>query len=156
MSEFFKKTKRGRGRAKHAVLDQYLKGYFAIQCQSNTWRTPVLYIDGFAGPGTYKSADENANEEIGSPIVAYEAATEHSFIDNFRKKGNTILLIFVEKNVDQAKKLKKVLKDRMRTKTDAVRKLGKFILLFYIMSTNSSLVSITDNIASAGSERLKN
>lgn len=125
MSNFFEKSKRGRGRAKHAILDQYLKAFFAIQCQCKTWNDPILYIDGFAGPGTYVSADENANEEIGSPIVAYKAASEHSLIDNFRRLGNKILLIFVEKDKEKSKRLQRKLQELERETEDSVKEIGK-------------------------------
>lgn len=124
-NNFFEKSKRGRGKAKHAVLDQYLKAFFAIQCQCRTWNTPVLYIDGFAGSGTYK-ADENSTEEIGSPIVAYKAATEHSLISNFEKNHNTIMLIFVEKHPETSKKLQKALTELERTKADSVKQIGEY------------------------------
>lgn len=125
-NNFFEKSKRGRGRAKHAVLDQYLKSYFATICQCRTWNTPVLYIDGFAGPGTYKVEDNDCSEEIGSPIVAYQAAAEHNFIEKFKKLNNTILLIFVEKDVVQSRKLEKSLKQLESTKTDLVKEIGKY------------------------------
>lgn len=133
MSEFFERSKRGRGKAKHAVLDQYLKGYFAIQCQCRTWNTPVLYIDGFAGPGSYKAADDNSIEEMGSPVVAYKAATEHSLISNFRLKNNTIMLIFVEKNLDNFRKLKEVLTHLESTKADSIKEIGRYLYRIYLI-----------------------
>lgn len=84
----------------------------------------MLYIDGFAGPGTYKGADENFNEEHGSPIVAYQAAADHSLIENFKKLKNTILLVFVEKDAEQSRKLEQTLKQLESTKTDLVKEIG--------------------------------
>lgn len=123
MSEFFEKSKRGRGKAKHAVLDQYLKAWIGIQCQSTTWNTPVLYIDGFAGPGIYNTVE--GSEEKGSPIIAYNAATEHSLISNFIQMDNKIMLIFVEKNLETSIKLNEVLTRIELTKTDTVKETGK-------------------------------
>jgi three-Cys-motif partner protein len=37
--------------AKHEILSRYLDAWFPILA---SWNTKVLYIDGFAGPGTYK------------------------------------------------------------------------------------------------------
>lgn len=126
MSEFFQKSKRGRGRVKHEILDRYLKAFFAVQCQSKTWQGPVVYVDGFAGPGTYQTENANSNEDMGSPIVAYQAAADHSLIDNFKARRNTILLIFVEKNAVNARKLEETLTHLQSTKTSKVREVGKY------------------------------
>lgn len=125
MREFFEKSKRGRGRAKHEILDRYLKAFFGIQCQCKSWEGPVVYVDGFAGSGTYQAEAENSNKEKGSPIVAYLAATEHSLIGKFKEKRNTILLIFVEKNKAHAEKLEKTLQQLQSKITPAVREVGK-------------------------------
>lgn len=131
---FFERSKRGRGNAKHAILDQYLKAFFAIQCQCRTWSTPVVYIDGFAGPGTYMTSDKNSTEENGSPIVAYQAATEHSLLSNFRERQNTIMLIFVEKKCEIATKLRDALTRIESTKSDAVKEIGKLRLRVLVIS----------------------
>ncbi|XP_037044334.1 uncharacterized protein LOC119080198 [Bradysia coprophila] len=146
MSEFFRKSKRGRGKAKHEILDRYLKAFFAIQCQSVTWDTPVLYVDGFAGPGTYKTEDENSNEEIGSPIVAYQAASEHTLIGNFNAKHNKILLIFVEKNAALCRKLEKNLARLQSTKTEVVREVVQFRVV------NDDFKSYLDQLLSSENE----
>jgi len=52
--------------AKIAILEDYLKKWFAVMGQ--TVRKPLVYIDGFAGPGRY------TNHPTGSPIAALRAA----------------------------------------------------------------------------------
>ncbi len=54
--------------AKHAILKRYLQAWMPILSLA---RFPeVLYIDGFAGPGTYTGGEE------GSPVIALRAAVE--------------------------------------------------------------------------------
>lgn len=52
--------------AKIAILEDYLKKWFPVMGQ--TVRKPLVYIDGFAGPGRY------TNHPTGSPIAALRAA----------------------------------------------------------------------------------
>jgi three-Cys-motif partner protein len=54
--------------AKHALLRRYLNAWFPILGKNHP---RITYIDGFAGPGEYEDG------EIGSPILAIEAANHH-------------------------------------------------------------------------------
>jgi len=56
-------------RAKHEILRRYLGAWFPIL---STYKDRILYIDGFCGPGRYKTG------EPGSPIIALEVAKNHS------------------------------------------------------------------------------
>jgi three-Cys-motif partner protein len=88
--------------AKHAILKRYLQAWFPILShQSAIVRSPsqqILYIDGFAGPGEYEKG------EIGSPILALQAALEHS-----RNFPRPVRLIFVEAREDRYNHLLSVL-----------------------------------------------
>jgi three-Cys-motif partner protein len=54
--------------AKHSILRRYLDAWFPILA---SWAKRVVFIDGFAGPGEYERG------ELGSPMIAVRAATEH-------------------------------------------------------------------------------
>ena len=54
--------------AKIAILRAYLQAWFTIL--GTTVRKDMLYIDGFAGPGSYRGGED------GSPIVAVRAAND--------------------------------------------------------------------------------
>jgi three-Cys-motif partner protein len=59
--------------AKHELLGMYLDAWFAIFGQSNRGR--AVYLDGFAGPGSYKGGED------GSPILAVKRLLGHSAFD---------------------------------------------------------------------------
>jgi three-Cys-motif partner protein len=87
---------------KHAILKRYLQAWFPILSrQSEIVRSSaqeILYIDGFAGPGEYKEG------ELGSPIIALQAALQHS-----REFPRSVRLIFVENDKDRYDHLRSVL-----------------------------------------------
>ena len=86
-------------KAKLAILKGYLDAWFPILGQ----RQPkIVYIDGFAGPGTYAGGEE------GSPVVALRAAREHSHRDNFGE----IVFWFIEKNKKRCEELGRVLREK--------------------------------------------
>lgn len=87
-------------RAKHEVLENYLKGWFPI-LGSRLGR--IIYLDGFAGPGVYTGGEE------GSPIIAIRTAVDHKLRNKFRAE---IVFYFIEKDPIRATKLKEVLQDR--------------------------------------------
>ena len=62
--------------AKHELLGMYLDAWFAIFGQSSQSR--VVYLDGFAGPGSYKGGED------GSPILAVRRLLNHSAFDRLR------------------------------------------------------------------------
>lgn len=55
--------------AKHLILRRYLQAWLPIMTR---WNGRVLYIDGFAGPGIYRTGEE------GSPIIALKEAIHHT------------------------------------------------------------------------------
>jgi len=83
-------------KAKHEILQNYLKAWFPILSR---WSGRIIYLDGFAGPGVYSGG------EPGSPVIALKTAVEHSLRERFHE----ILFIFIEKDRDRAAKLKEVL-----------------------------------------------
>lgn len=54
--------------AKHSILRRYLQAWYP----KLRWARRVVFVDGFAGPGEYTGG------EPGSPIIALDAAVEHT------------------------------------------------------------------------------
>jgi len=77
-------------KGKHFVLQEYLKAWLPI---ISSWNKRILFIDGFAGPGTYK------NGEDGSPIIALQTFQQHA---NLKHTDFEITFYFIEK--DKARK----------------------------------------------------
>ena len=77
-------------KAKHAILSEYLKAWFPILGRYNG---KVVYIDGFAGPGSYASG------EPGSPLVALSIAKDAHL-------PGKILFLFIEEDTKRFKNLK--------------------------------------------------
>ncbi len=69
--------------AKHEILTRYLDAWFPIL---TSWNTKVLFIDGFAGPGSY------SNGEPGSPLLAIQAAQKRQAM----LTGSTVMFLFNE------------------------------------------------------------
>ena len=44
-------------KAKHQILEEYLKAWYPIL---SSWQGRVLYLDGFAGPGTYSGGEDGS------------------------------------------------------------------------------------------------
>jgi three-Cys-motif partner protein len=72
--------------AKHLLLKRYLDAWFPILGKHHG---RINYIDGFAGPGEYEDG------EVGSPIIAIEAAKAHVAKGSLASNVN-INFIFVE------------------------------------------------------------
>jgi len=84
--------------AKHRILTGYLDAWMPILANQSrkvgSVDRPIKYIDGFAGPGIYE------NGEKGSPVLALDAAREHSqqfpvpvefvFIENDRARWEVL------------------------------------------------------------------
>lgn len=85
--------------AKHEILQNYLEAWFPILSK---YSGRIIYLDGFAGPGTY------IGREDGSPVIALRTAASHVL----RHRFHGILFIFIEKEIDRATILKDVLKAR--------------------------------------------
>lgn len=82
--------------AKHQILEEYLKAWFPI-LGSKFGR--IVYIDGFAGPGTYTSGED------GSPVIAIRTASEHPLI----KPTTEVRFLFIEKDEKRVEILNQVL-----------------------------------------------
>ncbi|MGV9862329.1 three-Cys-motif partner protein TcmP [Rhodococcus koreensis] len=67
-------------KAKHEILTRYLDAWFPILA---SWSERVLFIDGFAGPGSYRSG------EPGSPRLALESAKGQA---RFLRNSNVMFL----------------------------------------------------------------
>src|SRR5579883_3145334 len=80
--------------AKHAILRRYWEAWLPIM---STFNERVLYIDGFAGPGKYRTGED------GSPLIALTAARDHR-----AKPTAEIVFIFIEKEQDRFEHLKSV------------------------------------------------
>lgn len=70
--------------AKHKILRDYLGAWFAILGRR---RVRLMFLDGFAGPGTYSGG------EPGSPVVALETLLGHSQFANLEAE---FVFIFLE------------------------------------------------------------
>src|SRR5262245_26827258 len=93
--------------AKHAILEHYLKAWLPIltrqaarlQQRSGARQSrEVLFVDGFAGPGTYQQG------EPGSPLIALTAALEHAAAFPL-----PVRMIFIEQREDRFQHLERVL-----------------------------------------------
>jgi three-Cys-motif partner protein len=88
--------------AKHAILRRYLEAWFPILSrqarQSGRGTQEILYIDGFAGPGEYEG------KEPGSPVIAIQAALNHSLAFPV-----PVRMLFLEERQDRLNHLRGVL-----------------------------------------------
>lgn len=88
--------------AKIAILKAYLDAWFPILGHSKPGQ-PILYVDGFAGPGEY------TNHPDGSPVVALASAG--AAIEALDKRGQwragPVHCIFIEKDAKRCEKLRK-------------------------------------------------
>ncbi len=88
--------------AKHQILEEYLKAWFPILSK---WEVRILYLDGFAGPGTHSNGEE------GSPIIAIRTAVQHQLAHKFNQIG----FYFIEKDRDRATSLESVVRSKFPT-----------------------------------------
>lgn len=79
-------------KAKHELLRRYLGAWFPIITSSRRNR-PVLFLDGFAGPGVY------SNGEPGSPVIALETLVNHARFANL--DSTKFVFLFVEADDDR-------------------------------------------------------
>lgn len=75
-------------KAKHRILEYYLKAWFPILSK---WNGRIVYFDGFAGPGKYD------DDSFGSPIIELEVAKNHKL-----KLAEEIVFYFIEKDTRRA------------------------------------------------------
>nr|BDD46658.1 hypothetical protein 1 [Bacillales bacterium] len=85
-------------RAKHVILENYLKAWFPIMSFTNE---RILYIDGFAGPGRYTGGED------GSPIMALKIAYEIYNTHSSRLKNKEFVFVFIESNKKNYESLQK-------------------------------------------------
>ncbi len=101
--------------AKHRVLQAYLSAYFQTLVSSpNQDEFRLTLVDGFAGGGEYLDPD---SKQIlpGSPLIMLDAVREATFeLNKERRKpvNLDVSYFFIEKKVETANYLKKVLTDR--------------------------------------------
>ena len=84
---------RAQTRVKHAILEGYLPSYYNI---IKRWQKNLLFIDGFAGRGTYSSGD---GEFEGSPIRALRV------ISSNKDLAKQVLCVFFERDEGYFKSL---------------------------------------------------
>lgn len=80
---------------KHEILRRYFEAWLPIMAR---WNGRIVYIDGFAGPGSYSAG------EAGSPVVVLQAARDHAYPIKAE-----LICIFVEDDIERCKHLKGVL-----------------------------------------------
>jgi three-Cys-motif partner protein len=88
-------------KAKHSILESYLKGWFPILSR---WNGRILYLDAYAGSGIYD------NEDPGSPIIALNVANTHT-LQNVLNRAEK-WFYFIEKDKDTFETLKSVIEDK--------------------------------------------
>jgi three-Cys-motif partner protein len=79
------KDYRAQTRVKHSILEAYLGPYFQIVGATND---TLVYVDGFAGPGTYTKADSGEAFD-GSPLRALKLIADNRI---FAKKVDTVFI----------------------------------------------------------------
>lgn len=90
--------------AKHEILKRYLQAWMPILAHGKFKQ--FIYIDGFAGPGIYSGGEE------GSPVIAIKAALAH-----IKHLSGKIIFSFIEKDMERAESLEKVIDDIPPPKT---------------------------------------
>lgn len=84
--------------AKHAILRGYLQAWMPILSHQLKGNSRALFVDGFAGPGTY------AGGEPGSPVLALKTALEQE-----EQFSAPIHLLFIESHDERFASLKRQL-----------------------------------------------
>lgn len=84
-------------KAKHDILRRYLGAWFPIMA---TQSPKIVYIDGFAGPGSYTGGEE------GSPIIALRTIVEHQ-----ANITSEVFLWFIEERRDRFEHLENIVSD---------------------------------------------
>jgi len=88
--------------AKIELIRRYLNAWFPIVGLTFSPK-PILYVDGFAGPGEY------TNPHVGSPVVALEAAIEAAESEKLKGRHLNVLLEFVEQDSSRVENLQRFL-----------------------------------------------
>lgn len=101
---------RHQTRIKHAIITRYIKAFFTIL---KKWKKNLVYIDAFAGRGTYDDP-ASGNTIAGSPIQALELLAEDP---DLAKKVTPIL---IEKDPENFERLRKEV-EAFHSKNNAIR-----------------------------------
>jgi three-Cys-motif partner protein len=112
-------------KAKHEILRRYLGAWFGIMGRTNP---RIIYLDGFCGPGRYKSGEE------GSPIIALKIALDH----NYRKNLNKVTFVFVEEREDRI--------NHLRSEIASLTLPNTFDVLIEQNQFENTLTAILDNL----------
>jgi len=103
--------------AKHSILKTYLKAWVPIMSRQSqrigVGRQPLLFVDGFAGPGVYEEWQD------GSPILALKAILDHSV-----ELPVPVRFVFIEKDPDRYKNLSDLV-DKMRDRINSSQRIHK-------------------------------
>ena len=97
-------TYREHTRAKHQILEKYLRAWIPIMW---TYHRRICYFDGFAGRGEYEPETSGGERELGSPLIAMKVAQE------VYRPDREIICTFIESDPDNFNNLVSVI-DRLR------------------------------------------
>ena len=112
-------------RAKHDLLRHYLKAWYPIIAR---YSDRAVFIDGFAGPGTYEDGSP------GSPIIALKTLLEHSSYSTFA--SCTFTFLFIESD-----------KRRFSQLEEEIAKLGKLPANVVVHLRNTDFATVADELA---------
>ncbi|MDR0532319.1 MAG: three-Cys-motif partner protein TcmP [Verrucomicrobiales bacterium] len=90
------------------ILKSYVDAWFPILATS--FPKPILYVDGFAGPGYY------TNHLTGSPLAALQSIKNTLVRDNIKIISPKITCAFIEKDKDRFNVLESVLEEYRKEK----------------------------------------
>lgn len=93
-------------KAKHDILRRYLGAWFP---KVSSRESKLVYIDGFAGPGTYTTG------EPGSPLVALDTLMEHRHFDAMSAR-TSFVFGFVEEDPRRVASLTAAIADYFKSK----------------------------------------
>lgn len=79
---------REQTRVKHAILEKYITVYFRLL----SWQSNLIYIDGFAGRGTYDDPESPSGRADGSPIRALKKLT------TYPELASKVTTVFIEQD----------------------------------------------------------
>lgn len=113
-------------RAKHVILEEYLKAWYPIMLQINP---RLVVLDGFAGPGLYDGG------ELGSPLIAIDTLLNHSRVS---VPFDSVLFMFIEQSKPRLDHLESLLQLRY-----AGRKLA---IQTYLGDFNEHMTSVLDQL----------
>lgn len=103
-SELEKWVCREHTRAKHQILEKYLRAWIPIMWKHHR---RICYFDGFAGWGEYEPETPGGERELGSPLIAMKVAQE------VYRPDREMICTFIERDSHNFKNLVSVI-DRLR------------------------------------------